>query len=174
MILLPQKFEVNFDGVERCIYFNIRSIYKIQEKFDKNVGEVLTETINDPINSYKNAIYILEIILNEDAEINNRPAVTEKELETKLTHSTLNELFALVLKSYTDTLPEETNPNAQSVPQKKINVARLIYIGTVLLNRTEEEIWLMTLGKLIILWREHRYENGQVEKEITIDDVFPA
>ena len=44
----------------------------------------MTETINDPINSYKNAIYILEIILNEDAEINNRPAVTEKELETKL------------------------------------------------------------------------------------------
>lgn len=119
MILLPQKFDVNFDGVERRIYFNIRSIYKIQEKFDKNVGEVLTETINDPINSYKNAIYILEIILNEDAKINNRPKVNEEYLEEKLTHSTLNKLFELVLKSYTDTLPEETNPNAQSVPQKK-------------------------------------------------------
>lgn len=119
MILLPQTFKVNFDGVERCINFNIRAIYTIQEKFDKNIGEVLTETLNDPKGSYKNAITILTILFNEDAKINSRPTVTEEYLETTLTHATINKLFDLALKAFSETLPETDSPNAPSVSQKK-------------------------------------------------------
>jgi hypothetical protein len=51
----------------------------------------------------------------------------------------------------------------------------MIYIGKVLLNYPEDEVWEMTLGKLTVLYREHKREHGLLEeqRELTIDDVVP-
>lgn len=46
-------------------------------------------------------------------------------------------------------------------------------MGKVLLNYTEEEVWDMTLGKLIVLFREWKKDHGYEDKELTIDDVIP-
>lgn len=38
---------------------------------------------------------------------------------------------------------------------------------------SEEEVWEMTIGKLITLFREWKKDHGYVDKKITIDDVIP-
>ena len=52
---------------------------------------------------------------------------------------------------------------------------RLLYYGTVHLNRTEEETWLMPLGYLLDLWECHRQYNGmsKPKKEVFIDEIIP-
>jgi len=52
---------------------------------------------------------------------------------------------------------------------------RLIYFGTVHLNRTEEETWLLPLGYLLDLWECHRQFLGMAKPkvELFIEDVIP-
>jgi len=52
---------------------------------------------------------------------------------------------------------------------------RLIYYGTVQLNRTEEEVRLMPIGHLLDLWECHKQFLGlaRPKRELTIDDVIP-
>ena len=52
---------------------------------------------------------------------------------------------------------------------------RLIYYGTVHLNRTEEETWLTPLGMLLDLWECHRQHMGWSKpyREHFIDEVLP-
>jgi hypothetical protein len=53
---------------------------------------------------------------------------------------------------------------------------RLIYFGTVHLNRTEEEAWLMPFGWLLDLRECHMQYSGMAtpKREVFIDDVIPA
>ena len=52
---------------------------------------------------------------------------------------------------------------------------RLLYYGTVHLNRSEEETWLTPLGLLLDLWECHRQFLGmsKPKREMFIDDVIP-
>ena len=52
---------------------------------------------------------------------------------------------------------------------------RLLYYGTVHLNRSEEETWLTPLGLLLDLWECHKQYIGVAKPkvEIFIDDVIP-
>jgi len=52
---------------------------------------------------------------------------------------------------------------------------RLLYYGTVHLNRTEDEMWLMPLGLLLDLWECHKQFLGMAKpmRELFIDDVIP-
>jgi len=52
---------------------------------------------------------------------------------------------------------------------------RLLYYGTVHLNRSEEEAWLTPLGLLLDLWECHRQFLGiaKPDREYDIDDVIP-
>lgn len=53
---------------------------------------------------------------------------------------------------------------------------RLMYIATVLLNRTEKEFWKMTLRKLVALYEEYKVANGIEDNKETpnayIDQVM--
>jgi hypothetical protein len=53
---------------------------------------------------------------------------------------------------------------------------RLLYCGTVHLNRTEEETWLTPIGELMDLWECHRQFLGMAKqkREAFIEDVIPA
>ncbi|MGI6412556.1 MAG: hypothetical protein ACOXZ5_02655 [Syntrophomonadaceae bacterium] len=53
---------------------------------------------------------------------------------------------------------------------------RLIYYGTVQLNRREEEVWLMPIGYLMDIWECHKQFIGisKPRKEYFIDDVIPT
>ena len=53
---------------------------------------------------------------------------------------------------------------------------RLLYYGTVHLNRTEEEVWLTPLGFLLDLWECHKQFNGwaKAKREVFIDEILPA
>jgi len=52
---------------------------------------------------------------------------------------------------------------------------RLLYYGTVQLNRSEIEVWLMPFGQLLDLWECHKQFNGlaKQKREYFIDDVIP-
>jgi hypothetical protein len=52
---------------------------------------------------------------------------------------------------------------------------RLLYYGTVHLNRSEEETWLMPIGWLMDLWECHRQFLGmaKAKRELFIEDVIP-
>jgi len=53
---------------------------------------------------------------------------------------------------------------------------RLIYYGTVHLNRSEAETWLTPIGALMDLWECHRQFLGlaKPKRELFIDDIIPA
>ncbi|WP_168711531.1 hypothetical protein [Acholeplasma equifetale] len=53
--------------------------------------------------------------------------------------------------------------------------ARLIFYGTVLLNRTEQEVWFMPIGHLLDQWEIYKQFNGiaKPKQTRTIDDVIP-
>jgi len=53
---------------------------------------------------------------------------------------------------------------------------RLLYYGTVHLNRSEEETWLTPIGLLMDLWECHKQFIGLAKPriEVSIDDVLPA
>ncbi len=46
-----------------------------------------------------------------------------------------------------------------------IDVERLFYIGTVVLNRPEEKVWAMTVRELRTLHNEHAAYNGWIKEE---------
>jgi hypothetical protein len=52
---------------------------------------------------------------------------------------------------------------------------RLLYYGTVHLNRSEEETWLTPIGQLLDLWECHRQFLGMTKPkhEQFIEDVIP-
>ncbi|NCD10277.1 MAG: hypothetical protein EOL98_12810 [Negativicutes bacterium] len=52
---------------------------------------------------------------------------------------------------------------------------RLIYYGTVHLNRNEDEVWLLPIGYLMDLWECHKQFTGISKPRVdyTIDDVIP-
>ena len=54
----------------------------------------------------------------------------------------------------------------------KIDIARCIY-RQVLLTYPEKEVWKMTLGKIIVLYREWKKDHGIKDVNITLDDVIP-
>ena len=53
--------------------------------------------------------------------------------------------------------------------------ARLLFYGVTLLNRTEEEVWLMPLGHLLDQWEIYKQFNGlaKSKRDHFIDEVIP-
>jgi hypothetical protein len=52
---------------------------------------------------------------------------------------------------------------------------RLLYIGTVHLNRSEDETWLTPIGLLLDLWECHRQFLGlsKPKRSVYIDQLIP-
>ena len=84
-----------------------------------------------------------------------------------------------------DALMKGTKRNIETEPEKKLTggqdtsdeevFARLIFYGVTLLNRTEEEVWLMPLGHLLDQWEIYKQFNGlaKAKREHFIDEVIP-
>lgn len=53
-----------------------------------------------------------------------------------------------------------------------MNIARLLYIGSKILNYTEEEIFQMTLRKFYLIYNEHLIVNGIKKKKLDLDSFF--
>jgi hypothetical protein len=53
---------------------------------------------------------------------------------------------------------------------------RLLYYGTVHLNRSEEETWLTPIGLLMDLWECHRQYLGlaKLKREMFIEEIIPS
>ena len=54
-------------------------------------------------------------------------------------------------------------------------ITRLLYCGTVHLNRSEQEVWLMPLGYLLDLYECHKQYHGlaKPKREYFIDELIP-
>ena len=53
-----------------------------------------------------------------------------------------------------------------------MNIARLLYIGSKILNYTEEEIFQMTLRKFYLIYNEHLIVNRIKKKKLDLDSFF--
>ena len=55
-------------------------------------------------------------------------------------------------------------------------LTRLLYAGTVHLNRSEQEVWMMPMGYLMDLWECHRQYHGlaKAKREYFIDELIPS
>jgi hypothetical protein len=55
-----------------------------------------------------------------------------------------------------------------------INIERHFYIATVILKKSDEQAWGMTLSEINTLFKEHSFEMGWIkaDKEVNIDDVI--
>jgi hypothetical protein len=53
---------------------------------------------------------------------------------------------------------------------------RLLYCGTVHLNRSDDETWLTPIGLLMDLWECHRHFLGTAKpkREMFIEDIIPS
>jgi len=53
--------------------------------------------------------------------------------------------------------------------------ARLIFYGVSLLQRTEQEVWLMPIGHLLDQWEIYKQFNGlaKPKREYAIDEIIP-
>lgn len=52
-----------------------------------------------------------------------------------------------------------------------MNIARLLYIGTMKLGFTEEQVMAMTPRKFFVIYDEYLYMNGLQKQVMTIDDL---
>lgn len=52
-----------------------------------------------------------------------------------------------------------------------MNVARLLYIGSKILNYTESEVFSMTPRKFFLLYDQYLELNGMKKRESTFDDL---
>lgn len=53
-----------------------------------------------------------------------------------------------------------------------MNVARLLYIGSMKLGYSEDELFCMTPRKFFRIYDEYLEINGLKEKEVTVADIF--
>jgi hypothetical protein len=133
-ILKPVGTEIDIDGKERHLLFNINVIDELQEHFDMYIGDILNSLLERQDKEKQKAFYdtvvcILTVLLNEDVRLHNKhnPSdpwenITEEYLkEEVLTNSTSATITLEILKSFNGSLPknEDDDPNLKSGKTKK-------------------------------------------------------
>jgi hypothetical protein len=133
-ILKPVGIEIDIDGKDRHLLFNVNVIDELQEHFDLYIGDILNALLDSQDKEKQKAFYdsiafILAVLLNEDVRIHNKnnpndpwEKITEEYLkEEVLTNSTSATITLEILKSFNGTLPksEEDDPNLKSGKTRK-------------------------------------------------------
>lgn len=125
--LKPTGTLINVDGVERRVLFTISAVYKLQEKMEKPISEIVNECLrksDDVAEIMKWTMDILEVLSNDEAE---RTCEKEKEVESGhfekfITAKNVYPVLSLILVEYGIDLPEpedDDSPNGKGGQQRK-------------------------------------------------------
>jgi hypothetical protein len=133
-ILKPVGIEIDIDGKDRHLLFNVNVIDELQEHFDMYIGDILNALLDNQDKEkqkafYDSIVYILAVLLNEDVRMHNKnnpsdpwEKITDEYLKEEiLTNSTSAAIALEILKSFNGSLPknEDDDPNLKSGKTKK-------------------------------------------------------
>jgi hypothetical protein len=152
----------------------------------ENLGEKLMKTENFEM-ALDEVIYLITLLANQSILIHNlrnkedkQEILTEEEVELLTSPLDLaqykNAIMASMLKGTKRNVESEESKKRGGRVSEQALFTRLIYYGTVQLNRREEEVWLMPIGYLMDIWECHKQFIGisKPRKEYFIDDVIPT
>lgn len=142
---------------ERFLLFSLNALDEFQDKMG-GYGEF--EKVLSDLNLLG---WLLALLLNEGSDEGEKP-LTEAEAGGLIRPENINEIRICILKALVkgmigDDEPENAEDDRDGEHGSgagKIDIARLLYIGTSILNFPEREVWKMTAYKLMTLFKIHR------------------
>lgn len=120
--LRPRGVPIVLGGVERHFLFTLNIIDEIQDKYGKNMHEVIEDLTHEEV--FEHTLRDLTVILiNDEAEKRGNetlPLVTEQEVGEMIGLDNYYLVMATILKAYGISLPEpdeDNDPNRESGQQ---------------------------------------------------------
>ena len=161
--LQPRGIPVTIAGVERHFLFTFAAIDEIQDHFDKPLPEIIG-LLSDERMVYKVSGYIVTTLINDEIVRNDGKGKGAElmQIMRSLDLSMLKYVVTSILKAYGVSVPEPDEEDDDGVDDDpgKLNIARLLHIGTTKLGYTEAEVFAMTPRKFFALYNEYLEING--------------
>ena len=137
------------------ILFTLDVIDRLQTDTQMPMTEISEWTLNEKTTEIAVKL-LLKYLIGDDVEINN-----------------LNYLATMIITAFIEQAKcKEIQGHTPQVSRKAdfIDIERWVYIGKVILEYPENEVWEMTLGKIGTLHREHLKYTGaiKVEEEVSL------
>lgn len=152
--LKPRNSIVKINDKEHNLIFSLDVIDQIQDKTQLPMLEIIMMLYEDKMKK-KAAEVLIKYLTGKMIEIE----------DDKLDYYSI-----ALLNAYIEQLKSKEIPGLKKIPvddknYEFIDIEHWIYIGTVVLQRPEEEVWGMTLGKIKTLYNEHAKYNGWIKEE---------
>lgn len=166
--LQPRGISIMIGGVERHLLFTFAAIDIIQDHFDRPLIEVI-ELLKDERTLYKTAGFIIATLIQDEiARTGSGRGPELMEVMRQLDKSMTKRVLKAILRAYGISLPEPDEEEVEDVDPEdieKLNIARMIYIGTSKLGYTEAEIFQMTPRKFHLIYEEYLEMNGGTKQD---------
>ena len=158
------------DGVERHALFTLAVVDELQDKYDKPIGQIMALLASDR-QVYTALADIVQALVNDEADRTGGQAMTGKEIRQAIDVPHARDLVKIVLQAYGYSMPpvDEDEEPEDLEDQEKLDIARLLYIGSKKLGYTEAELFAMTPKKFFKLFDVYIESTGAQKPESTID-----
>jgi len=162
---LKPSGKIKIDKQYHDIVFTLDIIDELQDKVKMPMSEIIELATEKK--TMKLAVQcLLKYLLKQEIEI--------KDDKVEYYSLVLINAYIEQIKSKEIEIKEKPRVIESEEPQW-INIEYWFYIGKVVLGYPEEEVWNMTLGKLITLRNEHALYTGVIteDKEVSVDEAIP-
>lgn len=152
--LKPKGMPIEVNGKQFKVLFTLDLIDELQDRTQLPMSELISMLVDDKYKEKATGIiiyYMTREIIKDNFE------------------NYSNLLFLTYIEQLKDK-PYEGEKKAE--PQEEfepINVERYFYIATVLLGKSDERAWQMTLGEISTLYKEHGFENQWIKEDKVVD-----
>lgn len=159
------------DDKERSALFTLAVVDELQDKYDKPIGQIMALLASDR-QVYTALADIVQALANDELERNGaKERLTEKQIRQLIDIPHAKGLIRVILQSYGYSMPpiDEDEEPEDLEDQEKLNIARLLYIGSKKLGYSEQEVFSMTPKKFFKLFDEYIDSTGAKRPESSID-----
>ena len=164
--LKPEISTININNNIYNLIFSLEVIDNLQDKVQLPMTEIIMMLTDEK--SLKSRKLTAQVLLKY---------LTEQLVD--IDDDKLDYYSALLLNTYIEQIKSKEIEGIKKASQNDgyefINIEHWVYIGTVVLQKPEDEVWKMTLGKLMTMHNEHAKYSGWIkeEKEVSIDEAIP-
>ena len=153
--LKPKPMPILIKDKVYHVLFTLDVIDRLQTDTQMPMTEILEWTLNEKTTEIAVKL-LLKYLIGDDVEIDN-----------------LNYLATMIITAFIEQAKCKEIQGHTPQPSGKadyIDIERWVYIGKVILEYPENEVWEMTLGKIGTLHREHLKYTGaiKVEEEVSL------
>lgn len=154
--LKPRIPKIKISGTEYELIYTLDIIDNIQDRAKMSMTEIMMWLIEGSIETRKmSAKVLIECLTGQLIEIEDD--------ELEFYSSLLTHIYIQQMKC--KEIPGLQKKLIQDGEYEFIDIEYWIYIGTVVLNRAENDVWKMTLGKIRTLYNEHAKFSGWIKEE---------